>query len=47
MKKIDDAFAAADPAYRCGNDAGEMDRAGEPEGFAELGGKLALRGKRP
>lgn len=43
MKKIDDAFAAADPAYRCGNDTGEMDRAGEPEGLAEFGGKLLLR----
>lgn len=29
MKKIDDAFAEADPAYRCGNSTGGMAREGE------------------
>lgn len=36
MKKIDDAFTSADPEYRCGSNTGEMDRAGDPKGLAEL-----------
>ena len=31
MKKIDEVFAAADPAYRCEDYTGGMDRAGEPQ----------------
>lgn len=34
MKKIDDAFAAADPEYRCGDDVGNMAR-GKSSGNAE------------
>ena len=45
MKKIDNAFAPADPAHRYRNDTGEMARAGDPRGLAELSGKLFKEGR--